>query len=231
MNTTAIFNSINKPDINNARLEHLDSIGLSLSGKTVVEVGAGIGNMTQFWIDKQSELTVTDGRPGNVEILKTRYPDQECLQWDVSTPTLRKWEIVFCYGLLYHIKDPSLALANLAHSCDEMLILSTCVNQERQATVAPVTEDSTCPTNSITGDGCRPSRLWVWNQLQDLLEYVYMPRTQPRYAEFPTDWDSIKPHPGLDRAVFIASRLPVESAQLSEVFLTQQSLCQFPLNS
>jgi hypothetical protein len=38
-------------EINEARLAHLGSLGLPLDGRTVLEVGAGVGRLTGFFVE------------------------------------------------------------------------------------------------------------------------------------------------------------------------------------
>src|SRR5262245_11954492 len=69
-----------KPDslaIDKARQDHLASLGLDLEGKTVLEVGAGIGLHTQFFLDRGCAITITDGDPANVAAIQERYPAQD----------------------------------------------------------------------------------------------------------------------------------------------------------
>ena len=60
--------------------------------------------------------------------------------------------------------------------------------------------------------GCRPSRKWVWDKLNELMPYVYCTVTQPEHEEFPLDWSSTKTK--LTRAVFIASRHKIDNPNL-----------------
>ncbi|MEG4231950.1 hypothetical protein QUA40_07545 [Microcoleus sp. Pol11C3] len=48
---------------NQRKLEHLASLGLDIVGKTVLELGAGIGDHTSFFRDRSCEVIVTEGRP------------------------------------------------------------------------------------------------------------------------------------------------------------------------
>ena len=59
------------------------------------------------------------------------------------------------------------------------------------------------------GTGCRPTRLWLFNRLKAAFAHVYVPRTQPAHAEFPSDWTAAAPADRMTRAVFVASRAPL----------------------
>ena len=85
-------------DINRARQAHLASLGLDLRGKRVLEVGAGIGLHTPFFLERGCEVTVTDGRPENVAEIARRLPqvrtDVVDLEQDVSLARLGRFDII-----------------------------------------------------------------------------------------------------------------------------------------
>ena len=64
---------------NQRRLEHLSSLGLNSAGSTVLEVGAGIGDHTSFFVDRGCKVVTNDARQQNIEILRSRYPDVRAL--------------------------------------------------------------------------------------------------------------------------------------------------------
>src|SRR5208337_4629902 len=95
------------------RLEHLATLRLPIEGRTVLEVGAGIGDLTSFFLDRECRVIATDGRPANVAILRRRFPSLEVRLLDVErgqAPDDLRAEVVCCYGLLYHLSRPAEAL-------------------------------------------------------------------------------------------------------------------------
>jgi len=68
---------------------------------------------------------------------------------------------------------------------------------------------------SVSGIGCRPTRLWVLNRLKSLLGWGYIPRTQPHHVDFPTDWahTSIQT---MHRSIFVGSRTPLSLPTLAD---------------
>lgn len=213
--------------MNARRLEHLAALQLPLHGKTVLEVGAGIGDLTPFFLDRGCRVTSIEPRGENVEIFRGRYRDNGIWPADalriVQTDAYRLadqinipvHQIVFCYGLLCHLDQPERVLRTLAQRCGEMLLLETVVSYgiDDERLVFDV-EDASDPTNSITGTTCCPSRAWVFTRLRALFEHVYVPLTQPRHDAFPLDWRHAKPPAGPSRATFIASRIPLRNLLL-----------------
>ncbi len=206
---------------NQRRLEHLACLGLKLNDKTVLEVGAGIGDHSSFYLDRGCRVLATDGRRENIEILRTRYCDSDCLEaaWlDLNNPEPleRSFEIVHCYGLLYHLERPAAALAYLADHCAELLLLESCVSFGDEEELNPIDEEAVDPTQALGGLGCRPTRAWIWRRLRQHFSHVYATRTQPNHEEFPLEWSQAHNYPrqSLTRAVFIASRSALSSPSL-----------------
>src|SRR5260221_131264 len=54
------------PRHNARRLEHLASLGIDLFDKSVLEVGAGIGDLTSFFLDRGCTVTSVEARADNV---------------------------------------------------------------------------------------------------------------------------------------------------------------------
>ncbi len=194
---------------NQRRLEHLSCLGLNIAGSTVLEVGAGIGDHTSFFIDRGCKVVTSDARQQNIEILHARYPDVRALHIDLDSPPdefNEVFDIVYCYGLLYHLKNPTMAIEFMSNCCRKMLLLETCVSFGDEALLNPNAEDRLNATQSYAGTGCRPTRRWVYDQLKRRFQFVYLPLTQPNHEEFPIDWTPTAPRKGLSRAVFIACR-------------------------
>ncbi|MHA1290570.1 MAG: [2,4-di-O-methyl-alpha-L-fucopyranosyl-(1-_3)-alpha-L-rhamnopyranosyl-(1-_3)-2-O-methyl-alpha-L-rhamnopyranosyl] dimycocerosyl phenol-phthiocerol 3'''-O-methyltransferase, partial [Candidatus Thorarchaeota archaeon] len=58
---------------NKKRQEHLASLSLPIDGKIILEVGAGIGDHSQFFIDRGCPMVITDAREQNAEEIGERY--------------------------------------------------------------------------------------------------------------------------------------------------------------
>jgi hypothetical protein len=98
-----------------------------------------------------------------------------------------------------------------------LLLLETCVSFGDEEAINFVQEDEKYPSQSTSGYGCRPTRPWIYNQLKQHFEFVYMPITQPNHEQFPIDWDlATTPEARFARSVFIASRQKLENALLIE---------------
>ncbi len=210
---------------NQRRLEHLASLGLPLAGATVLEVAAGIGDHTSFFLDRGCHVVSTEGRPENLAILRSRYPGLNVRHLDLDHPVDlgRTFDVVYCYGCLYHLSRPGEALAFMAKHCQRILLLETRVFFGDREEVTFVQESARYPSDSIVGRGCRPTRSWVYRRLGDLFPFVYLPQTQPNHFEFPTEWTAAPPPPEvITRAIFVAARQPLHNPLLTQELLQQQ---------
>ena len=216
---------------NLARLTHLASLGLPLENRRVLEVGAGPGDHTGFYLERGCTVRVTDARPEILTILRRRFGGEARLETallDMDDPppphspqSDRVFDLVHCYGLLYHLQRPQPALAWLAARCSDLLVLETCVSYGSDPALNPVGEPAQHYSQSFHGMGCRPARVWVWDTLRALFPYVYVTSAQPAHEEFPLDWSQPPANPqGLSRSVFVASRHSLDgNPSLSPVLL------------
>ena len=215
----SVFSEPGYLEINRARLEHLESIldsCVDVRGRSVLELGAGVGDLTAPFMLRGGKVTTTDARPEHVAALRERWPAALALQLDACNPAWQSasFDVVSCYGLLYHLDRPLSALSWMAESCSGVLLLETCVSRGDETQVFFFAEEAADPRNSVRGLGCRPTRSWIWETLTDLFEHVYAAVEQPAHPEFPLDW-SAPPADGNVRAVFVASRSPLASPLLT----------------
>lgn len=229
MNKADYFQSDHYQRHNQRRQEHLATLGLPLTGKSVLEIGAAIGDHTSFFLDRKCKVTSTDGRTDLLSILNNRYPSVETLKWDVEAsppPQLQPHQIVYCYGLLYHVSNPEHVLQSIAALTTEFLLLETCVSFGTDRAVNLVDEYSEDPTQALSGMGCRPTRPWIFDRLKAVFPYVYLTKTQPWHEEFPVDWsDDHNRNATLSRSVFVASRHTFSLTSLSDELLMSQHRC------
>ncbi len=266
-------------DLNRARMDHLASLGLDLAGASVLEVGAGVGRLTGFFLERGCRVTATDSREENLVELRRRLEkaEENCTAETLrnaekknedrsslrpprlcgesfsassapSVPSLRavcadlsregdhsrlgRFDIVFMYGVLYHLADPALALRELSACCGRLFLLETVVSHADNGQVNRVEEPAQIPDQSMEGRGCRPGRDWVFAELRRHFEHVYLPATQPAHPQFSTRWPAGAAI-DLPRAIFIASRAPLTNTAPdgSPLFLDHVPATQRPASS
>lgn len=204
---------------NVARLCHLESLGLDLKNKKVLEFGAGIGDHTIYYLFKNCNILPTDARPELVEFINNRFGIRaEVFDAEKDLGKLEEFgyfDIIHCYGILYHLSNPDKFIEAVS-SIGETLLLETCVSPDHLAVDAHyVKENQENLTQAESGIGCRPSRKWVDKELKKYFEFVYYPKTQPDHFEFPLNWNN-QPEIDLIRAIFIASNVEIFNSNLTK---------------
>lgn len=227
----ANFSSAPYQGHNRARLEHLASLGLPLANRRVLELGSGPGDHTGFYVQRDCTIVSVDGRQECLDLLKQRYPSVQTVLCDLNTPAplmeLGAFDVIHCYGLLYHLENPVRLLECMEAVCSGVAIVETCVLSDEVQGVEFVEETLGDYTQSCTGRGCRPARKWVFEELGRYFPFVYHTRTQPNHPEFPVDWHALGNAPPLIRSVFVGSKQPLELPSLSpELLDLQQRLDQ-----
>lgn len=209
--TTAIFHDPHYLRHNDRRLRHLDTLDLLKPGMTVLEVGAGIGDHTKYLLSKGCLVTATEGRQENLDILRTTFPliPTKLLDLNIANPPFESgFDVVCCYGTLYHLSRPDVGIEFMARH-GKLMLLETCVSYGNDSSVCLCQENQKNPSQALYGIGCRPTRPWVFSELKKHYPFVYVTKTQPNHDEFPSDWTVVST--GLHRAVFVASIIDLEN--------------------
>jgi SAM-dependent methyltransferase len=205
-------------EITRERMLHFESLSLPLLGKSVIDVGCGVGRFSNFLMEQGADVFCVDGRSENIEQLRKLYPSRKCAVVDVESPDLLKhgsFDVVFCYGLLYHLSDPFGFIKNASKICKEMMIIETCIMDATDPVVRLVSEDQQNATQALHAFGCRPSPAYV-NACLTLsgFEFVYTPLALPAHPQFTyelcNDYSYIK-QGHLIRSIFLASRVEIQS--------------------
>jgi len=224
---TEVFDCPAAESINKARLDHLASLGLDLANKTVLEVGAGIGKLTSFFEDRGCSVLSTEARQDNVKVFRDRYPKRRVEVADLniskSHDQFGTFEIVFMYGTLYHLSNPTQALQDLSKICTGMLLLETEVHPFDNGLINAVSENIKNCNQSVTGTGCCPGRDWVMKELSKYFSQVYITKTQPNHNEYPLQWPVVSSIYNT-RSIFITSRVPLENPKLQTILPQTQTV-------
>jgi FkbM family methyltransferase len=218
--TSPAFAAFLEPEaqrINHGRQAHLASLGLDLRPKRVLEVGAGIGLHTAFFEERGCDVLSTDGNPLNVAEMLRLYPHRKIGILDLDRPValadLGDFDVVYCYGTLYHLRDPDGALARLAAICAGQILVETIVTLGDYLELHFV-DEPLLPNQSVCGIGSRPTRAWVMAALRRHFGHAYTTLDQPDFPDFVTDWGRIA-HSGNLRAVFVGSKSPLRLPSLT----------------
>lgn len=91
---------------------------------SILEIGAGIGNISQHFIDQNADIFLSDIRDNYIEVLKSKYGDKASGidKLDIADTNfdntyhkyLNQFDSVFALNVVEHIQDDSLALKNIS---------------------------------------------------------------------------------------------------------------------
>ena len=217
------FDNAEAIEINRARLAHLESLGLPLEGKRVLDVGCGVGHLAQFFVAKGCKIACLDARLENIDELHQRYSTLEAYVANVETESLLRlgtFDIIFAYGLLYHLENPLVALRNMASVSRELLLLETMIC-DSQLPVLRFEDESSAFNQALHGLACRPSPSWVVQALNRIgFQFIYAPDKPPNHRDFQIEWRNNldwwrENHPL--RCVFVASRTELHNPRLVQL--------------
>lgn len=178
-------------DINIARMDHLGSLGLDFNGKSIIDVGCGVGHLAQFFVKQRCNVHCIDAREENLIELRKKYSNLKNDLVDIEKDDLTKlgkFDIVFCYGLLYHTENPVTVTDKLCNVCDDMLLLETCVIDHSEPLVK-YTEETATFSQALRGLASRPSPSLVISLLKrGGFKHIYIPKYPPQHHDFLFDY-------------------------------------------
>src|SRR5437879_10339094 len=131
----------------------------ALELSNAVDVGCGVGFFSQTLLECGLNVCGFDGRGENVAEARRRFPQVPFERGDIEERAilqLGRFDLVLCFGLLYHLENPLLAIRNLHVLTEKCLLLeSMCLPGEKPSMLLraePRQEDQ-----SLTEISCDPS--------------------------------------------------------------------------
>ena len=130
MSVPRVFDQQHYELLNRARWEAVSPLLAELKPKlglsTALDVGCGVGYFSQLLNESGFEVTAVDGRAESVEEAGKRVSGvrlHTANVEDVALRSLGKFDLVFCFGLLYHLENPFQTIRHL-HAMTGSLLLA-----------------------------------------------------------------------------------------------------------
>lgn len=95
---------------------------------TAVDAGCGLGFFAEILHKAGLNVCAFDGRAENIDEARRRFPQILFEQGDLENSDIRKlgkFDLVLCFGLLYHLESPLLAIRNLHALTGKVLLLES----------------------------------------------------------------------------------------------------------
>jgi FkbM family methyltransferase len=177
---------------------------------TAVDAGCGVGFFAQTLAELGLETRGFDGRFENVLEARKRFPKIAFERGDIESAEivgLGTFDLVLCFGLLYHLESPMRAIRHLrALTGKGLLIESMCVPGDD--TRMMLREEPRQHDQSLTDMAFYPSELCLVKMLYRAgFAHVYRLRRLPEHEQFRETADRAR-----QRAMLFASHRPVAVA-------------------
>lgn len=202
MTPKEVFDDVSYVGFDKVRFENFDKLNIDFKNKNILELGSGIGNHTKFLLTKKPKCIVSiEGREDNFEVLKKTIKSKAVknVLHDLEKPIPdfdMKFDWIYNYGLLYHLKNPFEFIDNLSKVNHENMILETCIELHGDENNL---NEGVHQSQALSGIGSRPNLYKLVEKLNSIYEQVYYPE-QPKHGWFDIHSD---PAPILKRIVII----------------------------
>lgn len=177
--------------LNAARMEHLDTLGIKWRGKKVLDAGCGIGLFSTWLLDKGCIVNAFDARRENLEMAEKLNRGRglgifQCNIENQEIISFNSFDIVFCYGLIYHLLDPRSAIEKLSRLNPEVFLIESIVCDYDKPLLVVEKENKKQSDQSLKGIAARPSPAYIENVLCDC-GYSCEKISQPDHPDYKFD--------------------------------------------
>ena len=173
-----------------------------------VDAGCGVGFFSQMLEECNMNVCGFDGREENVAEARRRFPQIPFEQGDIEERTilqLGRFDLVLCFGLLYHLENPLLAIRNLRGLTEKCLLLeSMCLPEGKNSML--LREEPGQEDQSLGKVACYPSESSLVKMLYRAgFGTVYRVMPQPDHEDFRETAEHAR-----RRTVLLASAVPID---------------------
>jgi FkbM family methyltransferase len=179
---------------------------------TALDAGCGVGFFSQTLAECGLNVCGFDGRAENVAEARRRFPEipfEQADAEDLGILQLGRFDFVLCFGLLYHLENPMLAIRNLRGLTEKCLLLeSVCLPEEKAAML--LREEPRQDDQSLNEVACYPSESCLAKMLYRAgFAVVYRVIPSPDHDDFRETAEHAR-----RRTVLLASSMPMDVAGL-----------------
>lgn len=136
---------------------------LWFKGKTVLELGAGYGDIGAALQGIGAQVTCSEAREEHVAKIRRRHPNIEVIKANMEHewPFTKKYDLILHLGLLYHLKNINFSVEKSLSNAMFVALETEVCDSDDPNFVLRVTEDKTGYDQSFIGIGSRPSAPYV----------------------------------------------------------------------
>ena len=179
---------------------------------TALDLGCGVGYFSAMLRNAGLQVTAVDGRTENIEEARNRHPGVDFRVADAEDPSLGglgTFDLVFCFGLLYHLENPFRAVRNLHALTGKVLLLESMVIPEEQPFLI-IMDEGPVEDQSLRYISCYPSEGAILKMMYRAgFAHVYRFREMPNHEDYRPAIGRVR-----RRTVIAASALALDSPLL-----------------
>lgn len=204
--------------INERRRDFLDNLfSGALAGRhyaRTADLGCGYGFFSDFLAQRGNSVDAYDGRPENVSEAARRYPSIPFRVWNIEDKVgrpMQPYDLVLCFGLLYHLENPFLAVRNLAAVTKETAIIETVVAEHPMPAAVLYDEPARGEAQALQYLALIPSESALVKMLAAAgFPFIYRPSPLPIHPDFVHGVSK-------RRTVLIATRIMLTHSSLTQL--------------
>jgi len=182
----------------------------ALDLSNALDAGCGVGFFSQMLAECGLNVCGFDGRAENAAEARRRFPQIPFAEADIQDRAileLGSFDFVLCFGLLYHLENPVLAIRNLRALTQKCLLLESICLPEEQTTML-LREEPRQEDQSLTDMACYPSERSLVKMLYRAgFSAVYRVTPLPEHDDFRETTDHLR-----RRTVLLATFAPIDVA-------------------
>lgn len=213
MSSRWIFDQAHYDALNTAREQTLRSVlpelKLRFDLTSALDLGCGLGHFAHFLNSFGLDVLAIDGRAENVEEAKRRYPNINFRLGDVqeaSLAQLGRFDLVFCFGLLYHLENPFRVIRSIAELTTKVALIEGMVYPSTVPAMILLDENNYVD-QGLNNVAFYPSESCLIKMFHlSGFSNCYSPGNMPEHSEYQLDGSGFR-----RRTVLIASKCPIES--------------------
>jgi SAM-dependent methyltransferase len=184
-----------------------------LNLKTALDLGCGLGHYAEILHQHGLDVLAVDGRAENVEEARRRFPHLKFRVADAQNPELAqlgKFDLVFCFGLLYHLENPFRVVRSIAELSSKLTLIEGIVYPSPEPAMV-LMDENTGADQGLNYMAFYPSEPCLIKMLRRSgLSHCYNPALMPAHPEYHKGSNGFR-----RRTVLAAAKEPVESSLLT----------------
>jgi len=217
LSSSWVFDQSHYDALNAARGETvarlLPELKQRLNLKTALDLGCGLGHYAEILHQHGLDVLAVDGRVENVEEARRRFPHLKFQVADAQNPELSqlgKFDLVFCFGLLYHLENPFRVVRSIAELSSKLTLIEGIVYPSPEPAMV-LMDENTGVDQGLNYMAFYPSEPCLIKMLRRSgLSHCYNPELMPAHPEYHKGPNGFR-----RRTVLAAARESIDSPVLT----------------